>query len=652
MNDDNRQKGVNNETRKFDEMNIKLLFVSSLSSSSLSSSSAVATSTSTGSTFQRSPAFAATTTVLHLFLGLCMIYPTARAFLVNKPQPILPFLRGTYSYRCRRSITIQRSPLFIVANNDNMSRRISVSSSSVASAASNCDDVNGKHTNTVNNANEPSNNNNRNLVIVLAGVTGVGKSDVAAYLCRQNKGIIVSADSVQAYRGVQIGANKPSTEERIETPHILIDVADHTENYNAADWRDDAVYTIQALLNEECDQDDEQDEQQQQEIDGSTNKPKVTGSQEQQQQHNRRRQRRQFIQESINQARITKGYKQDEQLLPVVCGGTMMYIQWLVHGRPDALKPSNTALQKAEDFISNHQESNDWVGAVEYVTSMGDIFATRVTKLCGEDWYRLRRILEVAYTALEMEGSDGGSDSQDGKNATSIVEKLYTGQREGGLDSLGYDVRCFFLCPDDRMQHTTIIDRRCEQMVLQGLLKETSTLSVAGCLPEMAARAIGYRQVLDYFARDKSDGADEVADQDRCDQDEAVAFGSFLDDFTTATRRYAKKQMSWFRKDGEFLFVPVSLTMDKEERVKTTATAIQELCQLSREDYEKVRTDNDSISAKAKQANESQGKSMKFYQFQRHILKPHTKELKSAISEAIECHNQMNAKRKREHSEH
>ena len=220
------------------------------------------------------------------------------------------------------------------------------------------------------------------------------------------------------------------------------------------------------------------------------------------------------------------------------------------------------------------------------------------------------------------------------------------------------------------MKHTKIIDQRCEQMIIQGLLKETATLSVAGCLPEMAARAIGYRQVLDYFASrggddnsnsKKSDDTNEEEEDDNTTtghhnrsryEDEAVAFNSFLDDFTTATRRYAKKQMSWFRKDDEFLFVPVSLTMDKKERVKTTASAIQELCQLTREEYEKVRSDNDSVSAKTKQANESQGKGMKFYQFQRHILKPNTKELESAISEAIECINQMNAKRKRDHSEH
>ena len=86
------------------------------------------------------------------------------------------------------------------------------------------------------------------IVVVIAGPTAAGKSDVAAQLCVQQKGMIVSADSVQAYRGVQIGANKPSLEERKETPHILIDVADHVENYNAAEWREDAIYCIRTLF--------------------------------------------------------------------------------------------------------------------------------------------------------------------------------------------------------------------------------------------------------------------------------------------------------------------------------------------------------------------------------------------------------------------
>lgn len=70
--------------------------------------------------------------------------------------------------------------------------------------------------------------------------------------------------------------------------------------------------------------------------------------------------------------------------------------------------------------------------------------------------------MEVALTVEAKEDKD------------ELMNNLYTGERNGGLESFGYDVRCFFLCPDDRMGHTKIIDKRCEEMILKGLLQETT----------------------------------------------------------------------------------------------------------------------------------------------------------------------------------
>ena len=87
----------------------------------------------------------------------------------------------------------------------------------------------------------------------------------------------------------------------------------------------------------------------------------------------------------------------------------MMYLQWLVQGSPDAEKPSSTAVEKAarqiaqfqdqlEDMNGNINEDKKWEAATQYVASLGEIFAQRITKLAGKDWYRLQRMLEVAYT--------------------------------------------------------------------------------------------------------------------------------------------------------------------------------------------------------------------------------------------------------------
>jgi tRNA dimethylallyltransferase len=437
-----------------------------------------------------------------------------------------------------------------------------------------------------------------NLVVVLAGPTAVGKSDVAARICSNYRGIIVSADSVQTYRGVQIGANKPNAAELQETPHILVDVADHTENYNAAEWRRDALFTIHNLLRQ-------QDELVAEEGEDSTERKRQDG-----------------LCTSIDEARKLKQYSPDEVLLPVVVGGTMMYLQWLVHGKPDALRPSEAALRKANETMGKYQDKDDFDGAVEHVGSLGGVFASQITKLCGKDWYRLRRILEMAYTVEE-------------KKDDSVMEQLYSGLREGSLSSLGYDVRCFFLCPDDRMKHTKVVDERCEQMIQRGLLQETTDLVMSGSLPAMASKAIGYRQTLDYLEREGAKDQDEDA------------FQEYMDKFTTATRQYAKKQMQWFRKDEKFVFVPVPVSKNKAEKVQSAASEIQRMIGLSRQDFDRERIVDTSASVSARKANVEQGKMMKTYMFERHILKPGSDELEVALKQADECTNRFQAKKPR-----
>jgi tRNA dimethylallyltransferase len=433
----------------------------------------------------------------------------------------------------------------------------------------------------------------KKFVLVIAGPTGVGKSDVAARLCKSRKGMVISADSVQAFRGVQIGANKPSAEERMETPHLLIDLVNASETYNAAEWQRDALFCIQSLLQE----------------DPETSTPRQVQ-----------------LASEIASARIQQKRDEPEPLLPVVVGGTMMYLQWLVHGRPDAVRPSETAVKRATEIMAGYQTNEQWDDAVKLVSSFGEAFEVRTRQLSGQDWYRLRRTLESAYTVEES-------------NDPKILESLYSGEREGGLEASGYDVRCFFLCPDDRMNHTEIVDRRCEDMLLRGLLKETTDLEISNELPEMAARAIGYRQTLDYLKRENFS------------ENDGEALDAFLNEFTTATRRYAKKQMQWFRRDGTFVFVPVPIAKSKQERVIQAAEAIERMCSLPRDEFElelKSSKDDDdddlSISEQMKRTNEEQGKGMKFYQFKRHLIKPRSDCYARVMKEADECSRRLRDK--------
>jgi len=563
---------------------------------------------------------------------------------------------------------------------------------------------------------------NKPLVIVLAGPTAVGKSAVASNLCTETvatrihrhhqknnhhyddksfihnknntsnnynniqllpscddnkntttiRGHIVSADSVQTYRGVTVGANKPTQEELQITPHHLIDILDGSDvlPYSAADWMLDALHVLDRLTSSSpYHYDDSHDhnynhlphnhtpslQQRQSPSSASSSQPVLT---EKYQHLNKPQhiQRRKRINEYISQQQ-----QQQSPSLPIVVGGTMMYIQWLIHGRPDAKKPTIQAVQKAHDIIqkfqqldtisiskqeiiddhvsnndkeepikNNHRQqqivpSKGWQSAIQYTSTIHPIFEERVHKLSDNDWYRLRRTLEIAYTVLPnletttllfdkiIDDLDNMNTKHDSNNSlsssyttllteqqTQEIESLYNGQREGGIDPLRntdlidddddnespYDVRCFFLCPDDRMAHAKLIDFRCEDMLIQGLLRETTNLYLSGQLPDggQQARAIGYRQTLDFLHQTMSSSSSSSPPSSSLTTEQS--FQNYLNEFTTATRRYAKKQMQWFRKDQRFLFLPVELSQPSNVRIHNISNLIESMCALPRHEYE------------------------------------------------------------------
>jgi tRNA dimethylallyltransferase len=77
---------------------------------------------------------------------------------------------------------------------------------------------------------------NSHLPIFIAGPTAVGKSEIALALAEKIGGEIITADSMQVYRGLDIGTAKPSPAERARVPHHLVDVCDLTENFDAAQF--------------------------------------------------------------------------------------------------------------------------------------------------------------------------------------------------------------------------------------------------------------------------------------------------------------------------------------------------------------------------------------------------------------------------------
>src|SRR5947209_4053791 len=88
--------------------------------------------------------------------------------------------------------------------------------------------------------------NPKSKIIVIAGPTGTGKSQLALRLAEALPGEIVNYDSIQIYRGFDIGSAKPSAEERARVPHHLYDIIDAEQEFNAADYA--------ALARKTCDE--------------------------------------------------------------------------------------------------------------------------------------------------------------------------------------------------------------------------------------------------------------------------------------------------------------------------------------------------------------------------------------------------------------
>jgi tRNA dimethylallyltransferase len=85
---------------------------------------------------------------------------------------------------------------------------------------------------------------NKNPLVFLVGPTGVGKSAVALRLAEALDGEIISCDSMQVYRGFDIGTDKPTAADRTRVPHHLVDVVEAGSQFNAADFASRAVEAI------------------------------------------------------------------------------------------------------------------------------------------------------------------------------------------------------------------------------------------------------------------------------------------------------------------------------------------------------------------------------------------------------------------------
>ncbi len=275
-------------------------------------------------------------------------------------------------------------------------------------------------------------------MIVITGPTASGKSAVALRVAERLRGEIVSADSMQIYKGLDIGTASPSAAERRRIPHHLVDIRYPWESYDAAQFARDARAAARAI-----------------EARGAA---------------------------------------------PLVVGGTALYLKALLEGLFDG-PPANAEIRRRLREIAERE------GSAALHERLKQVDPDAAARLHPNDRVRLVRALEVF--------------EQTGRPISSLQTQF--GAARPGAAAV---VVCLTRSLDDLDRR---IDARVEAMFAQGLVEETRrALAHPKGLGPSARRALGYQQVLELLAG-------------RC------RFRACVQAVKQATRRFARKQLNWFR---------------------------------------------------------------------------------------------------------
>lgn len=279
-------------------------------------------------------------------------------------------------------------------------------------------------------------------LVVITGPTASGKTALGVALAQRLGGEVVSADSMQIYRGMDIGTAKPTPEEMQGVPHHMIDIADPAENYSVSRYAKEAAACVDDIL--------------------------------------------------------ARGK------LPIVVGGTGLYIDSLIAGRTFADGTADTALRQ------ELSERYDEIGGEGLLGELRKVDPERAAKLHPADKKRIVRAMEVYILT-------GRTITQHDAETRTVPPR--------------YDAAKIALDFADRQDLYDRIDRRVELMVRQGLFDEVRALLAAGVPADCTAmQAIGYKEAVAAVRG-------EAAPQD------AVAA------IQLASRRYAKRQLTWLRRD-------------------------------------------------------------------------------------------------------
>ena len=279
-------------------------------------------------------------------------------------------------------------------------------------------------------------------ILAVAGPTASGKTALSIALAERLNGEIVSCDSMQIYRGMDIGTAKPTPEETHGIPHHMIDIIEPSQSFSAADYAPMARKAADEIL--------------------------------------------------------SRGK------LPIFCGGTGLYLDAVLTG--NCYSEAETDPELRASLLSDAER----LGADSLWERLRSVDPESAAAIHPNNVKRVARALEIYIS-------------------TGVTKTEW--DRRSRLQPPPYDA--VIIAPDrPREQLYERIDLRVDLMLRDGLLDEVRGLIDSGRLPRdsTAAQAIGYKELIAYL-----DGF--------CTLDAAI------DEIKRSSRRYAKRQLTWFRRN-------------------------------------------------------------------------------------------------------
>lgn len=290
-------------------------------------------------------------------------------------------------------------------------------------------------------------------IVLIAGPTACGKTALSLHLAQMLKGEIISADSMQVYKGMDIGTAKVAREEQDQIPHHLIDIRHVSESFNVVDFYYEARQCCESIL--------------------------------------------------------------ARDRVPIVVGGSGFYFRALLYGPPEG-PPS------LQDLRVSLEEEMARMGSLHMYQRLQELDPVYAATITQNDRHKIVRALEIM---------------------TLTGERVSKHQWQRNKPIPDFDYHCWFIYRPRNVLYPAI-DQRCEEMLEAGLIDEVKELKNKGLVTNpSASQAIGYRQCLDFF---------------ETSQDE-MEYKKFIRKFKTASRHYAKRQFTWFRKEPLFHWLNVDV---------------------------------------------------------------------------------------------